>query len=141
MASEIFRERQLGNFKSRSRPIRGSSKWRDRRPGMSGPHCDLIRKLPCCVTLRMPAGEVHHLKQTGAKERGMGLRSTDMWAVPLGHDMHMDLEAQGSRNEVAWFMAHGIDDPNALAMDLWYATGCLDKMTRIVIAHHKGWGK
>jgi hypothetical protein len=61
--------------------------------------------------------------------------------LPLGHDMHMNLEAQGSRKEVAWFRAHGIDDPNALAMELWSATGCLDKMTRIVIAYHKGWRK
>lgn len=122
-----------GNFK----PPRGPKPKREpkanRRPGMSEPHLILIRQLPCCVTGKQPAGEAHHLKGTG--ERGMGLRSTDRWTVPLSHDAHLDLERQGSRNEVAWFKRNGIDNPHALACALWGATGDLSRMTRIIVAH------
>jgi hypothetical protein len=95
----------------------------------------LIRKLPCCITGKVPGGEAHHVK-TGTGERGMGLRSTDKWAVPMAHDPHMELERMGSRKELAWFDFHDID-PVVLAQDLWAATGDLPKMTRIVIAHRK----
>lgn len=127
-------ERKLANF--RPQGLRKKEKTSlHKRPGMSKSHLDLIRLLPCCVTLKTPCGEAHHLKGTG--ERGVGLRSTDRWAVPLSHTPHMELEGKGSRNEVAWFKANGIADPHALAMALWSSTGDLAKMTAIVIAHRK----
>lgn len=105
----------------------------DKRPGMSEKHLECIRQMPCCVTLRVPAGECHHLKGTG--ERGMGLRSTDRWAVPLSHDKHMELERIGSRNEVRWFQEHGIEDPHELAAALWANTGDLPRMIAVLMAH------
>ena len=133
---EIRRERVLGNFRKRGakKPHKNSQTYKD-RPGMSEAHLALIRKLPCCISGKMPGGEAHHLK-SGTGERGMGLRSTDRWAVPMAHDPHMEVERIGSRNELTWFQAHGID-PVVLAQDLWAATGDLPKMTRIVIAHMK----
>lgn len=106
---------------------------REKRPGMSEKHLEAIRKLPCCATGKMPGGEAHHMKNTG--ERGMGLRSTDKWAVPLAHDPHMELEGMGSRNELAWFQKHGIADPHALADALWHASPDVARMTKIVIEH------
>jgi hypothetical protein len=137
MASEIFRERLLGNFKARSRPIRGSSKWRDRRPGMSVSHCELVRLCPCVVCLKVPAETVHHLKQTGTGERGIGVRSTDRWGVPLCPTCHEQIERVGSRGETAHFLTVWKVDPHSLARSLWASTGDLAQMTRITIAHHR----
>lgn len=129
-------ERKLGNFRDRTAlKERKNSEAYKKRPGMSPEHLALIRQLPCCVTGKRPGGEAHHLKGTG--ERGMGLRSTDRWAVPMAHDPHMEVEAAGSRNERAWFLARGIH-PTELALDLWLATGDLVRMERVLKAHMEG---
>jgi len=107
---------------------------RERRPGMSAAHCDAIRRLPCCITGRMPAGTIHHLKQ-GTGERGMGLRASDRWGVPLCPHEHEELERAGSRNELAWFAGKGIDNPIALAVALWAASPDVPRMTAIVVEH------
>lgn len=140
MASEVPRERAVGIFKpspeERMKAKRSKVKASDKRPGMSDDHLACIRKLPCCVCLKMPGGEAHHLKDTPDKERGMGLRSTDKWAVPACHADHVDgVEKVGSRNELAWFKARGVD-ALSLATALWHSTGDVPKMTRIVIEHH-----
>jgi len=125
------------------KPLRERSKKKpsaqERREGNNKKHLALIRLLPCCVTLKMPAGEAHHLKSgPAAKERGVGMKATDKWAVPLGHKSHMyGVELLGSRNEFGWFQSHGID-PYELAAALWAATGDLPKMTKIVLAHRAG---
>jgi hypothetical protein len=89
------------------------------------------------VTLRVPAGEAHHLKQ-GTGERGAGMRSSDKWAVPLSHAPHMELERESSRNEAKWFERHGIDAPLDLAAALWNASPDVAAMTRIIMAHRRG---
>lgn len=135
---ELRKERVLANFKPPKRDrLKKKARASDKRPGMSEEHLALIRKMPCCVTLKVPAGECHHIK-SGTGERGIGLRSTDRWAVPLSHEKHMELERVGSRNEVKWFHDHGIDDPHALAAALWSATGDLPRMVRILMAHRQG---
>lgn len=136
MASQIRREKVYGNFKARGldRKKQSRDEVHKERPGMSEAHLALIRQLPCAVSGKAPAGEAHHLK-SGTGERGMGRRSSDRWAVPLRHFEHMELEAQGSRAEVAWFQKHGIADPLALAEALWAASGDLERMTKIVQAH------
>ena len=132
-------EKRLANFRNRStsHKRKNSERYKD-RPGMSEAHLALIRQLPCCITGKRPGGEVHHLKD-GTGERGMGLRSTDKWGVPLCHHVHMDVEAAGTRNERAWFLARGID-PIVLAKDLWGASGDLEKMIKIVESHMRANG-
>jgi len=131
---ELRKSHQFCNFKpSRRERMKKKERAADKRPGMSEKHLECIRQMPCCVTLRVPAGECHHLKGTG--ERGMGLRSTDRWAVPLSHDKHMELERIGSRNEVRWFQEHGIEDPHELAAALWANTGDLPRMIAVLMAH------
>ena len=126
-------EKIYGNFRKRGLKAKPEKSAREKRPGMDPKHVEAIRKLPCLVTGRIPAGECHHLKGTG--ERGMGLRSTDRWGVPLSHFPHMELEGKGSKNELAWFQAHGIEDPHALADALWHASPDIPRMTKIVIEH------
>lgn len=139
--TSIPREKVIGNFKrtteEKMKAKREASGFREERPGMSPEHLALIRKLPCCITLRMPGGEAHHIKDTPDKERGMGLRSTDRWTVPMSHEAHVyGVELAGTRNELKWFKDRGIDALE-LAKALWGATGNLTKMTAIVIEHHQ----
>lgn len=138
MASEVPRPKVLGNFK---KPMaeRGhqNSDWRETRPGMDPDHLALIRKLPCCVpgcTLN-PGGEAHHLKDTGAKERGMGLRSTDRWTIPLCHEHHIyGVEKVGAQREIKWFADRGIQSLE-LATALWNVRGNVKAMVAIVMAN------
>lgn len=131
-------DKVLGNFKptrttrQKVKASKASTK-RAERPGNSEEHLAALRKCPCIVTLRVPAGEVHHLKMTG--ERGAGMRSSDKWGVPLSHTPHMELEREGSRNERRWFEKHGIDAPLDLAAALWNASPDVAAMTKIIIAH------
>ena len=134
-AYEVPRERVLGNFRKTGlkKPKHANSKWSDDREGMSDDHLVMIRQLPCCHCLRTPAGEAHHLKE-GTKERGMSVRSTDRWSVPLCRLHHDEIERVGTRNETAWFLKIGID-PIELAQALWRSTGDLAKMIRVLLAH------
>ncbi|MFM7010620.1 MAG: hypothetical protein ACKO0Z_15045 [Betaproteobacteria bacterium] len=142
MASEVPREKSIGLFKpspeQRMKSKRQKVNFRDKRPGMSDDHLACIRKLPCCTCLKMPGGQVSHIKDTPDKERGMGLKSSDKWAVPQCNDCHINgVERVGTRNELAWFKTRGVD-ALSLASALWHSTGDIPKMTRIVIEHHGG---
>lgn len=134
---ELRPQRIFGNFRTKSPKKRISRQ--QRREGNCAKHLQLIRQLPCCVTGRVPAGEAHHLKSGSARnERGVGMRATDKWAVPLSRIPHDELERVGSRNEIAWFRANGIDDPHALAEALWNAQRDVEAMTRIILANRGG---
>jgi hypothetical protein len=152
MAQEVFRQQVIGNFKPtagarlKSKRTKSAEKRR-KRPGNSNLHLTAIRLCPCIVTLRMPAGEVHHLK-SGTNERGTQQRSSDKWGLPMLHSFHMALEARGSRNEIAQLAEWGIEDPQGLAKALWAVRPGSSKpaamrdavaaMTRIIFAHCKG---
>lgn len=111
------------------------SGFRDKRDGMDEAHLANVRKCPCCVCLKMPAGEAHHLQSSG--ERGMSLRATDQWAVPLCFKHHTGddgVHRVASRREPEWFGERGIDAV-WLAKALWNSRGDLAAMTKIVLAH------
>lgn len=136
MATEIPRTRILANFRP-SVSERMTEKRRDDREdrdGNSNAHLDALRRCPCIATLKMPAGEVHHLK-FGTGERGMGLRSSDRWGLPITRIPHEEIERAGSRNERAKLKEFGIDDPLGLAAALWAASPNVAMMTRIILAH------
>jgi len=138
MASQIKREHVFGNFKkSRTegpqKPHKNSEKYKD-RPGMSDDHCALIRKMPCAICLRVPAGEIHHLKSVPGS-RGAGIRAEDKWGVPLCRTDHEIIERSGTRNEIARFKEARIDNVHLLASDLWGVTGDLPKMIKVLMAH------
>jgi hypothetical protein len=129
-----LREKKLANFRDRAPRPKHNSKAYKLRPGMSVDHLTRIRNLACCVCAKA-GGEAHHLK-AGTGERGMGLRSTDKWSVPMCHTCHMEVERVGSRNEQAWFSVRGIY-ASLLAMDLWGNTGDLRRMERVLVAHRE----
>jgi hypothetical protein len=106
----------------------------EKRAGMSERHRVLLRQLPCCIGQDHPGGEVHHLK-FGTGERGMGLRSTDKFGLPMCHAHHIDgVERAGSRNEHKWFRDRGVS-PLDLAAGLWLVTGKLESMLAVMKAH------
>jgi hypothetical protein len=109
---------------------------REEREGNSEEHLAFIRKLPCCVTLRTPCGEAHHL-QSGTGERGMQQKSSDRWAVPLTHALHMELHRLGSKREGGWFRDRGIEFPLDLAERLWKASPDVSRGTAIVLEFHR----
>lgn len=135
-AQQIYRQKVYGNFRKRGKPEkRKNSKFRENRPGMSADHLKLIRKLPCCVPGCNVVGcDPHHLQDTGARERGMGLRSTDRWAIPLCRLHHDEVHSLGSRRERQWFEQFGMD-PYEVAISLWTLRGDAAAMTRVIIAN------
>lgn len=133
---EIRKPHVLGNFKVKDYSKHKNSENYKKRPGMSEEHLALIRRMPCAASLVMPGGQAHHIKSSTG-ERGMGIRSTDKWAVPLCHDKHMEVERIGSRNEVSWFRDHGIEDVRELAEALWANTGDLPRMIAVLMAHRE----
>lgn len=137
MATEIPRTLLLGNFRpAKSERIKRKAKAqkakRDERPGNCEEHRAALRKCPCIATLKMPAGEVHHLK-FGTGERGVGMRSSDRWGVPLSRGPHDEIERIGSRNEPAKLAEWGIKDAPDLANALWHASPDVRRMTAIII--------
>ena len=102
---------------------------------MDEAHLANIRKCPCCVCRKMPAGEAHHLQSSG--ERGMSLRTTDKWTVPLCTTHHTGADGVhlvGSKREAEWFETRGIDAV-WLASALWKTRGDLAAMVNIVLTH------
>ena len=125
-----------GNFKPRKTPNKERKvKAAARRPGMDVDHLTNIRKLSSSVSGRRPC-QAHHLRIKA--ERGVALRATDRWAVPLTEGEHTRdadcVHSVGSRKEEAWFAARGVDC-YSLANALWNARGDLETMERIVEAH------
>jgi hypothetical protein len=143
---QVKDEHVYGNFKLKPgerSALKAPTKWRQRREGMSEAHLALIRKLPCAVCPSRRGIQCHHLKAViGAKrQRGVALRSTDQFAVPLcGYPHHFDVERLGSRREIRWFRENGIFDVEELATALWRASGDFDKMLAILAAHKQAPG-
>ena len=108
---------------------------RDRREGMSEAHLAAVRKLWCVITSERRIVECHHLRSGPAKaERGLGLKCTDKWVLPVSRITHNHIEGLGSRNEFQFFDDHGIN-PYELADALWQATPDVERMAKVLEAH------
>ena len=120
-------------FKAPRNPNRPRAKTaRERRDGMSAEYLDKIRKLPSCISWQSPV-EAHHLRIK--QERGVGMRATDKWAVPLTPAEHRSLHRVGSRLESEWFRKRGIDC-YGLAASLWSNKHDLQAMYRVLLVHY-----
>ena len=70
-------------------------------------HRKFVASQPCVVTgYQGDKGVPHHLMQVDGV-KGIGVKSCDMWSIPLHHDIHMALHKNG--NEVVFFANHGLD--------------------------------
>jgi hypothetical protein len=118
----------FGNFRRQTKRPRA----RDRRDGTSKSYLEKIRQLGSCVSGRSPC-VAHHLRcGPAARERGLGLKATDQWAVPLtAHEHTLDRDCVHSvsgRDEQKWFRERGVEDVIALAKALWEARDDFEQM-------------
>jgi hypothetical protein len=79
-------------------------------------HLKFVASQPCLVCGRSPA-DAHHLRFT--QPRGMGLKVSDEFTVPLCRVHHRDLHNFG--NEIAWWERRSID-PVVSSRVLWSST-------------------
>jgi DNA recombination protein Rad52 len=80
-------------------------------------HLRRVAQQPCLICGRLPA-QAHHLKFL--EPRGLGLKPSDAFAVPLCRLHHRALHDEG--NEEAWWQQHKID-PVGEAERLWLGAG------------------
>lgn len=110
------------------KPKKRRGKKRNEREGMSPHHLRNVRNLRCstkgCGAL--PPSDPHHCKR-GTGERGMGLRSTDKWAIPLCRKHHHEVEMMGTQNEPEWM--------GNLSMALWANRDDFLMMEAVVAAY------
>lgn len=106
-------------------------------------HLARVRLLPCCLCLIYSRDvEAHHL--CISDERGVGLKASDKWAVPLCRAHHNEVHTHGTRHHGEWFYENGVDDVQ-LATALWTASvelrddrnKAITKMRAIVMKHDK----
>ena len=134
-AFEIRRDRQLAQFRTPVWKLQKRERPRDQRPGMDPEHLANIRKLPCTLCGEIKFTQAHHLQSGPArKERGLGLKATDRWALSICPWHHEDLHRYGSRKECDYFAAFGIDCYE-LANGLWSRRGSVEDMARVLLAH------
>jgi ERF superfamily len=79
-------------------------------------HLKFVAAQPCLICGRSPA-DAHHLKFT--QPRGLGLKVSDEFTVPLCRVHHRDVHSVG--DEVAWWERRAID-PLATSRLLWVST-------------------
>ena len=147
MASEIYRERVFGNFRQTPSALRKSKKpsRQMRREGNDPKHLAFVRKLFCVLCGARIFIQAHHLKQ-GIGERGIGMKSTDRWVLPLcsaaGRRLgrcHAMIENIASVHEIATFARLGQPDPRGLAAELYANTGNLKYCARTILRHRTKW--
>jgi hypothetical protein len=121
---------------------------RAEREGNSAAYLAAIRQLPCCACGAPSPSDAHHLK-AGTGERGMAMKATDRYAVPLCrgpegcHTGVGGVESVGSKNETAWFAVRGVK-PLLLAARLWAswtARKDVSELRRIVASHQLDEGR
>jgi hypothetical protein len=135
---EIRPPKVYGNFRpSLKERAKKHVSSQERREGNSQVHRDAIGRLPCCVCGKAPPNDGHHLKSGPAKsERGVGMRATDQWLVPLCRLCHSAVERIGSRREFEWFAANCTDDPYLMAKALFMCTPKTPEAMLPVLAAH-----
>jgi hypothetical protein len=79
-------------------------------------HLRFVAKKPCLICERLPC-DAHHLRF--AQGRGLGLKVSDEFTVPLCRGHHREVHRAG--NEVRWWENAGID-ATTIARELWTET-------------------
>jgi hypothetical protein len=80
------------------------------------PHLQFVTKQPCLVCGRQPC-DAHHLRF--AQSRGLGLKVSDEFTVPLCRAHHRELHQSGK--EVEWWARKSIE-PIGIARQFWLET-------------------
>lgn len=100
------------------------------REGMSRQHEEAIRCMPCLHCGKAPRVDPHHLQRgLPPRERGMGRRASDQFAIPLCRRCHDAAEATG--DDEAVLASWGIDG-RGIAAALWRVKGDRKAMMRVI---------
>jgi ERF superfamily len=88
-------------------------------------HLRFVAKQPCLICARQPC-DAHHLRF--AQARGIGLKVSDEFTVPLCRGHHRELHR--ARNEANWWSTKGVDAVDA-SRKLWTETHPVRTSARI----------
>ena len=88
-------------------------------------HLRFVAKLPCLVCGRQPC-DAHHLRF--AQSRGLSLKVSDEFTVPLCRAHHRELHRTGKESD--WWAKAGIE-PISLARKLWLETHPLQAFVEV----------
>jgi len=89
-------------------------------------HLKFVSEQSCLITGSTGGVQAHHLLRAGGK--GMGTKSSDIWAVPLYYTVHDALHRMG--DEIAFFENHGLPYEYAKGRALTLASQSPDKKIR-----------
>ncbi len=78
-------------------------------------HLSNVRHMPCCCCGAAAPSQPHHLLR--GVPRGMGLKASDCWVIPLCYMCHSDLHDREG-NEIEFLQSWGVDG-KALSLRLW----------------------
>lgn len=59
-------------------------------------YLDWIKTIPCCICLKPPLSDPHHVNEDG--KGGKGIKCSDYRAIPLCHKCHVDIHQLGKRS-------------------------------------------
>lgn len=114
---------EQGPVKSPANPTRAEASDRHSEGTLAYPkekrvrdkaHLEYVRTKPCLICGRAPV-HAHHLRF--AQKRGMGMKVSDEFTVPVCSIHHDELHRTG--DERAWWASHGIIEPLKVAEKLW----------------------
>jgi hypothetical protein len=94
-------------------------------------HLRFVAQQPCVICGRKPA-HAHHVRY--AQPRGLALKVSDEFTVPLCATHHSEIHGTGDERQ--WWVKRGID-PLEIAGDLWKAsTGMKDTARKSLAGHY-----
>lgn len=97
-------------------------------------HLSFVRKLPCCVCLRMDTVQAAHLRKGVPLEHkgGMGLKPSDCYTTPLCHECH---SLQHNKGEDTFWK--DVSLPASLAESLYKLSGDREKSIQTILRFNR----
>lgn len=97
-------------------------------------HLAFVRKLPCCVCLRMDTVQACHIRKglPNHLKGGMGMKPPDCVVIPMCHEHHSLNHAKGDLT--FW---GDMNKPIELANALWLMTGDREKAIHRIIGFRR----
>ena len=94
-------------------------------------HLAFVRKLPCCVCLRMDTVQAAHIRKglPAHEKGGMGMKPHDKWVTPLCYQCH-NRQHTGAGELTFW---GDMSLPISLAENLYTLTGNREKAIQEIL--------
>lgn len=138
-----FGPKVFGNFKptvsERAKEKATRQSAAQKRDGNDPAHLAIIRKCPCvgCLTTFGKIDPHHLIAGLAAKERAVGRRATDRWAVPVCRECHEIAQKAFGAKEMDLFQSWGIPNVYDFAAALYAAPRDVRVYTGIILANRQ----